>query len=103
MTPTRQAILHFLFELLKLAAIATLGIGAFAVTFQLLVSTGALSADVDGEGMGLVLTRQAVLVWMGSILLGFIAIFIHASWKWPLSFAPLYAPALYLVIRALAG
>lgn len=100
---TRHPVFLVLFELLKLAAISVIGIFVYALSFQLLVSTGLLAADMDGEGYGLALTRQAVMVWAGAIVLGFIAAFIKASWRWPLTLAPLYAPALYALIIAAAA
>lgn len=99
----RHALLRFLIDLVKLAAAAVIGVFVYAAAFQAMVMAGLLAADLDGEGYGHKLTQEAVTVWAGAILVGFIAIFIHKDWRWPLLIAPLYAPALFALIRVASG
>ncbi len=101
MVTTRTLKTVFL-NLAKVAVIAALGFFVFALTFQILVASGVLNADMDGEGYGRALIQQAVLIWLGSVMVALLSLPIKAGWRWPLTLAPLYAPALFAVFHALA-
>ncbi len=85
-------------NILKLALFAVAGIFLYALAFQLLVVSGLITAEIDGEGYGRALTQQALIVWGSGIALGIAGLFVRENWRWPLLFAPLYAPALYVLM-----
>ncbi len=85
-------------DLLILGALAAVGLLLYGLAFQFLIMGGVLAADVDGEGYGLVLTHQAMLVWSGAVLLGLAGVFLKAEWRWTLLAAPAYAPTLYALM-----
>lgn len=99
----KNRLILFLFDFAKLAASAMLGLFVYALTFQLLVRAGLISAEGDGDGYGRALTYQVIIVWLGGICVGLGGLFIRTEWRWPLTLAPLYAPALYAFIIALAA
>lgn len=90
-------------RMLQVVLFAVLGIFLYALAFQLLVGTGVMTADMDGEGYGYLLTQKAVIVWLAAILIALVGTFVRENWRWPLIAAPAYAPALYTVFGVLAG
>lgn len=95
-TPQTSArISQFFYRFGGLVIFSLSGIFLFAFTLNIMVMTGLLSADEQGAGYGEALARQAVMVWMGATMIGFISLFVQANWRWPFYLAPLYAPALY--------
>ncbi len=66
----------------------------YAITVNLMLFANIMPEATDGEA----LTFKAATVWMVSICIGFIAIFIKPEWRWVFYLAPLYASSLFALI-----
>ena len=75
---------QFSLRFAQIILFAVLGIFFYALAFQILVSTGLIAADLDGEGYGYALTQKAVVVWLLALLVAVGGLFVQAGWRWPL-------------------
>ncbi len=81
--------------------IAVAGGYLYAITFHGLQAFGLMPAEGAEQAYGTILTSKASFVWMGSVALAFISIFIKESWRYVFYASPLLAPALFAVIFTL--
>lgn len=80
-----------------LVTLVVAGMLAYAVLINLFIYFGLMPENMDGYG----LIYKTVYVFYGSILAGFIAIFIKHPVARLLFFSPLYAPSLFGVLYIL--
>ncbi len=93
-----------LLRLAGLVVISFLGGTLYAICVNAFVYFGAMPENLpDGTGYGNYLTQQAAFVWMASIVVGIISLFIRQNWRLIFYFAPLYAPSLYAISNILAN
>jgi hypothetical membrane protein len=93
---------EFLIRFLGFVVIAVAAGPFFALTFNALVLFDVIPQEVKDTAFGNELIFKSVVVWCGSLILGFIGIFPKESWRHVLYFSPIYAPSLYAAIYTLA-
>lgn len=92
--------------LLRLAGFIAIAIaGGFlcAITANILVALGLVPDMLGAQPFGKAMLTNAVFVWMGTILVSFISVFIKDNWRWVLYTAPLYAPSIFAIIFTLSN
>jgi len=82
-----------------LIILTLLGGMLWALIVNLLLMADLMPTDDVSSGFGQILTHQSMLVYMGSIIIGIIGIFIRDTWRWVLYLCPLYAASVFAVIH----
>ncbi len=93
---------EFFIRFLGFLVIAVAAGPIFALTFNGLVLFDLIPQEVKDTAFGRELIFRSVVVWCGSLLLGFIGVFPRESWRYVLYLSPLYAPSLYAIIHTIA-
>lgn len=93
--------MDWLIKILSLIIFALLGGILFALVTNILIATGAMQNVISYETFGPDMAFKATIVWMVSVVVGFISLFIKQKWRYALTLAPLYMPSLFAVIYTL--
>ena len=83
-----------LFRLAVFLIVAISGGFMFAVTVNLLIKFNLVPEAFDGR----LLAQKATYIYMASIVLAFISVFIKQDWRKIFLFSPVYAPCLFAII-----
>jgi len=89
---------NFLIRFGGFVLIALAALPLFAVTVNALIYFEMIPPELGEKGYGGDMTKIAMFVWMGCLVLGAIAIFVQQSWAKIFYFSPLYAPSLFAVV-----
>jgi len=93
--------MHYLYRFLSLALFALLGGVVYALSINLLVGTGAFSNQQIESNIGYVMTQKAVYVWLVSIMVGGLSLFIKKKWGYALLSLPFWTPSAFAFIYTL--
>jgi hypothetical protein len=90
-------------RIIVLVTIALLGWMLCLLAFHLMIITNIINTKTTGDGFGYEMTSKAVMVWIASVVLGIISLFIQQKWRYILLLAPIYAPVCFAFIYALSS
>lgn len=92
----------YLFRFLTLVVLSLIGGLIVPVLFHLMIKFGLLNPDTAPEGFGNIMLEKATYVWMASVVIGLVGVFIKQEWRIALLLCPLTLPALFAVIYTIA-
>ncbi len=84
-----------------LVLFAALGFILYAIVTNILVMAGLTPSGDGSEGFGKDMTHKAMIVFMASLPIGLISLFIKDNWRWVPYLSPLYAPSLFAIVHTL--
>lgn len=94
--------MQILLKILILITISLLGGLVFALAVNVMIMTNIVDADSVQGGFGYLMTSKAVFIWIVSVVLGIVSLFIKQKWRYFLLFSPLYAPILFALLYTLS-
>ena len=94
--------MQMLLKILILITISLLGGLTFSIAVNIMIMTNIVDADTVQGGFGYLMTSKAVFIWILSVILGIISLFIKQKWRYFLLFSPLYAPIIFALLYALS-
>ena len=91
--------MQILLRIIVLLTIALLGGLCFSLAVNVIVMMGIVDVDNVKGGFGYEMTSKAVMVWIGSVMLGIISLFLQQKWRYVLLLSPLICacPVRYII------
>jgi hypothetical protein len=87
-------------RIIILITLSLLGGLIFSFAVNLMVITGIVNVDNVRSGFGYEMTEKAVFVWIASVIIGIISIFMKSRWRCLLLLCPLFAPSVFAFLYA---
>ncbi len=94
--------MDYVLKFIVLISLTLLGGLLFALTINLLIMSQAIPSESLNADFGREITHKAIYVWLGSIILGIVSIFIKQKWRYVLLISPLILPSLFAFIYSLS-
>lgn len=94
--------MKYFFRFLILFAFALIGGLLFSITVNILIMINAVPQENISAAFGYEMTNRAVIVWIVSVFIGILSIFMESKWRIALLFLPLLLPSLYAAIYTLS-
>ena len=91
-----------LFKILVLIFVTALGFFLVPLMVNILIKVDLLDTATVTQDFVKEMVRNSTYIWMGTIVLGIVSLFIKQSWRIALLLCPLILPSLYLVIYAIS-
>ena len=88
----------YLFRVLSLVVVALIGWLLIPILFHLMIKIGLINAELAPEGFANTMVQKTIFVWLGSMVLGIISIFIQQNWRVILLLCPIILPAIFSVL-----
>lgn len=94
--------MQMLFKIIILITLALLGGVLYSFSANILIMTNILPTETVSSNFGYEMTSKAVLVWIVSVVLGIISLFIKEKWRYFLLLCPLVTPSLFALLYSLS-
>jgi len=88
----------YLFRALSLIIVALIGWLLIPILFHLMMKIGMINAELAPEGFANNMMQNTIFVWLGSMVLGIISIFIQQNWRIILLLCPIILPAIFSIL-----
>ncbi len=94
--------MQMLFKIIILITLSLLGGLLYSFSANILIITNLLPAETVSSNFGYEMTSKAVFVWIVSVILGVISLFIEKKWRYFLLLCPLILPSLFALLYSLS-
>lgn len=94
--------MQMLFKIIVLITLSLLGGLVYSFVANLLIMTDIVKTDSVTSNFGYEMTSKAVLVWIVSVVIGIVSLFIKEKWRYILLICPLVMPSLFAFLYALS-